>query len=299
MRKTFIIDLLRWIHSNLDRDISISEIVQRSGYSNAQLNRIFKSDVGCTLKEYVTNCRLQRCAIVLKFTSTPVHELASRYHYSNQQAFSRFFKSFYGVTPQEFRQSKHFDFHNLFAWKHRHEFEIAGCQVEFIHFEHLELVGTSAQYELSITGIGSPHTEARAAVEAAFQLSTQRPVDEIYTLCRPVKRGERNVCFDYHVGVEREKLTAHCDLLPLPNVTGDYLKFSFSNPSFRPYEYSAIAYWGFISTNGIKRRDGYDVEHFNFSHSNEAGGYAYTLYIPVLFDNSLIDALLLAREGWI
>jgi hypothetical protein len=79
---------------------------------------------------------------------------------------------------------------------------------------------------------------------------------------------------------------------PLPDIQGDYLKFTFAESNLREYEKNAVAYWSVISANNIKRREGYDVEQFSSVLTDEGVSYYYTLYIPVVFDDNLLNTLL-------
>lgn len=296
MHQAFLADLLRWLENNIDYDISVHDIVQRSGYSAAQLHRIFKSNVGCSLNDYLRNKRLQRCAYALKYTTIKISELSRRYHYANQQSFTRFFKEFYGVTPMEYRRNTELEFKQLFAWKHRNEVDMAGCSVDYVSMKHCKLFGISASYELATTEIGRSHIISRSAAENEFQQRTQRPVSEIFTLCRPVRRSTPMISYDYHIGTRADLIDTVDNLIPLPELDGDYLKFNFSNNQLSPFEMGALAYWGILSPNNLKRRDGFDMEHFDFSANPDILSYVYTLYIPVIFDDNLVEMLLKLRE---
>lgn len=291
LQESFISELLRWIDDNIERDIAISQIVERSGYSSAHLHRLFKANVGCSLNEYVMRKRLYKCALVLKFTATPISELSSRYHYANTQTFSRFFKLFFGVSPAEFRQNTTLGIHQRFTWKHHKKLKISNCKIEFVHIGKLKLYGISEHYERSIENLGKPHINERSVAEIHFQHCIQRPTSELYTLCRPVRRNSQGIIFEYNIGILFNEIPLGVELTPLPFIAGDYLAFTFQATDYAPYEMASMAYWEFMSKYNIKRRDGYDIEKYDYVKS------IITIYIPVLFDDSLLDALLVLQEA--
>ncbi|HEY1847463.1 MAG TPA: AraC family transcriptional regulator [Buttiauxella sp.] len=296
MHQLFTLDILRWIDDNIGQNIGVSDIVKRSGYSNAQLHRIFKSQVGCSINEYVMNKRMQKCAYALKYTNISIKALSERYHYANPQAFSRYFRSFYGVTPVDYRQNADLEFQQLFSWKHKNALELSDCQVDFIHLDDHKFIGLSGNYSFPYEQAGHSHIPHRAALENEFQIETQRPAPQLVTLCKPVKKNSSMINFEYHIGYPNDFAPIPASFSPLPSVSGDYLKFHFHTNVLHPFEMSSIAYWGFISINNIKRRDGYDIEYYNFGSTPLDIPYEFTLYIPVIFDTELIDLLLKLRS---
>lgn len=296
MHQSFMLTILRWIDDNLDQDISVGDIVARSGYSNAQLHRIFKEQLGCSIGEYMAKKRMYKCAIALKYTNASIKQLSERYHYANPQAFSRYFKSLFCMSPSDYRQNTGMEFRDLFSWKHPHELIASGCQIDYIHLDMLELHGVSDSYFYPPEQAGQSHAPHRAALEHTFQLQVPRPVPEIYTLCKPVSKDSERVNFEYHVGLPTSMIPSGSLLSPLPSVNGDYLKFLFKPSTLLPFEMSSIVYWGFFSTNNIKRRDGYDIESFKFPSLSSGNNYEYSIYIPVVFDDKLIKLLLQLRS---
>ncbi|MBE4913769.1 helix-turn-helix transcriptional regulator [Enterobacter cloacae complex sp. P6RS] len=295
LENQFITQILRWIDANIDKDISIKDIINRSGYSSAQLYRLFTNNVGCTLSDYVHNKRMYRCASSLKFSNLPISTLSARCYYANPQAFTRAFKNFFGMSPKEYRDNAVIDFHQLFSWKHKGEMALSGCLIDYVNIGQLKLAGVEGIYQLSFDGVGEPHYAQRGVIESNFQALTQRPIDKIYTLCRPHNDNSTQLSFLYRVCIAQSDSDSPTKLHSFEPVSGDYLKFHFENTFLSPYEYNSIAYWGFISPNRIKRRNGYDIELFDYVNHSSTSGYSYTLFIPVFFDNELINALLALR----
>lgn len=296
LQNDFIRQILHWVDDNLDKDITVHDIVQRSGYSPAQLNRLFKKEMGCTLNDYVLSKRMYKCALALKFSTVPISALSKQYHYANPQAFTRAFKAAFNLSPSDYRDNPNFDFEQLFAWKHQGEVALSGCRIEFEHIHKRDLYGIKGSYQLLTQDVSKNHTHGRMKVESEFQFATQRPVEKIYTLCKPLRKEASTIYIEFHIGMQDAQEHDMSRLEPLPSVAGDYLKFIFSDNTLKPFDCASIAYKGFITPNQIKRRDGYDIELFDYSSFQTKFGCTYTVYVPVIFDAKLIDALLKVRE---
>ncbi|NLO48860.1 MAG: helix-turn-helix transcriptional regulator [Clostridiales bacterium] len=62
--------------------------------------------VGITLTEYIRRRKLSCAALDLKNTNLNVIDIAMKYGYNSQDAFSVAFKRLYGILPAQARQSK-------------------------------------------------------------------------------------------------------------------------------------------------------------------------------------------------
>ena len=74
-------------------------------YSSRQLSRIFEMVTGATLGEYLRWSRLSRSMYEIKYTDAQILDIALKFQYESQEAFTRMFKSTFGVTPGECRKS--------------------------------------------------------------------------------------------------------------------------------------------------------------------------------------------------
>lgn len=86
--------------------MSLAELAEIANFSPFHFQRIFKSIVGETPKQYIKRLRLEGAAhhIYLK-PSLTLLEVAIRYGFTSLEAFSRAFKNYYGVSPNAFRRS--------------------------------------------------------------------------------------------------------------------------------------------------------------------------------------------------
>ncbi|WP_055669683.1 AraC family transcriptional regulator [Desnuesiella massiliensis] len=60
--KKNIMDVIDYINRNIEKDITIEEISNVSGYSPSHFYKLFTSITGFTVKEYIRNKRLYEAA---------------------------------------------------------------------------------------------------------------------------------------------------------------------------------------------------------------------------------------------
>ena len=83
----------------------INDIIGFSSYSHSQFIKIFKTYVGKTIIEYVTDLRIAHAAKLLSSTDLKVITIASKVGYDNQSFFAQKFKDRYNVSPVEYRRA--------------------------------------------------------------------------------------------------------------------------------------------------------------------------------------------------
>ena len=98
-----IMQVVDFIESNLDGQLSLDEIAKEAGYSKFHLNRMFFQCVGCTIYKYIQMRRLTVAAEQLVLTNKPIVEIANEANYSSQQSFTFAFHQLYGYPPQAYR----------------------------------------------------------------------------------------------------------------------------------------------------------------------------------------------------
>jgi AraC family transcriptional regulator len=81
-------------------------LAEKAHFSPFHFQRIFKSVVGETPKQYIKRLKLEAAAqnIFLK-PETSILEIAFNYGFTSLEAFSRAFKNYYTVSPDSFRNS--------------------------------------------------------------------------------------------------------------------------------------------------------------------------------------------------
>lgn len=83
---------------------SISGMADELHLSTSRLQTLYKQLFGISCMDDVINRRLHRAKDQLKFTTTPIREIAENCGYNNVEHFCRQFKQYNGCTPGQFRK---------------------------------------------------------------------------------------------------------------------------------------------------------------------------------------------------
>lgn len=97
---------IEYIEDNLDNKIELKELADKAFLSKYHFHRVFHSVVGEPVAEYIRKRRLKEAASELITTDNKIVDIALKYQFGSQEAFTKAFKRIYGVPPREFRTSK-------------------------------------------------------------------------------------------------------------------------------------------------------------------------------------------------
>jgi AraC-like DNA-binding protein/predicted transcriptional regulator YdeE len=96
-----IIDL---VERNLRRELTLQDVSRRLGYSPWYCTRQFSRVVGMSLRSYLRLRRLSEAAAALRDGDSGILEVAVEFGFSSQEAFTRAFRSAWGVAPGAWRR---------------------------------------------------------------------------------------------------------------------------------------------------------------------------------------------------
>lgn len=97
---------LEYIENNLDKKIELKDLADRVFLSKYHFHRIFHAVVGKPVAEYIRKRRLLKSADKLLNTNNKIVNIAFKYQFNSQEAFTKAFKRLYGMPPREFRKSR-------------------------------------------------------------------------------------------------------------------------------------------------------------------------------------------------
>ncbi|ARC83416.1 helix-turn-helix domain protein [Clostridium argentinense CDC 2741] len=97
--------ILDFVERNLTEDFSLSELARQCNFSPYYCSVIFHRYFGETMKSYMQKRRLVCAASELKNTNNRIIDIAIKYGYSSQEAFSRAFSTMIGMSPKRFREN--------------------------------------------------------------------------------------------------------------------------------------------------------------------------------------------------
>ncbi|MEB6412264.1 helix-turn-helix domain-containing protein [Enterobacter vonholyi] len=113
--KDIVSDIVRWIEENKFRTLKIYEIVDKSGFSRAHINRLFKERTHMSLGTYSRMRRLSASAVALRITNEPVKTISHSFGFDSTTSFIIAFKKQFDVTPGMFRIRKFWPFEKMTA----------------------------------------------------------------------------------------------------------------------------------------------------------------------------------------
>lgn len=101
-----VLKALRYIMANIDKRISVTDILDHVPMSRRLLEQRFKQMTGVTIYNYITVHRIERFAQLLLSSNDSVSDIAARMDEFDTKSISRRFKAIKGCTPMEYRKKK-------------------------------------------------------------------------------------------------------------------------------------------------------------------------------------------------
>ena len=77
---------------------------QKVCISKNYLNTLFKSKVGKTIIQYITDYKIDRAKLLLQNSQETIESIANQLGYYDQYHFSKAFKKTTGIAPTQFRK---------------------------------------------------------------------------------------------------------------------------------------------------------------------------------------------------
>lgn len=97
---------IEYIEQHLDEEIINAEIAKAAGYSFYHLTRIFTAVIGEPIGSYIQKRRLSNSCKQLLYTHKRIIDIAMESGFGSSEAFSRAFKSAYGISPALYRKNQ-------------------------------------------------------------------------------------------------------------------------------------------------------------------------------------------------
>ena len=95
---------LKYIHTNINQDISIKTLADISCVTADHYIRIFKKEMGLTPIKYINAKKIENAQLLLVTTNYSIREIAGELAFDNISYFNKLFKQHIGKTPQEYRK---------------------------------------------------------------------------------------------------------------------------------------------------------------------------------------------------
>lgn len=95
-----------YIVSNYSSEISIPELAKMEHLSTSRYNYLFKLITGVSPKKYILQLRMSLAAELIRSTDLPIKQVGIMCGYADAYFFSKTFKSFFGVSPRDYKKGK-------------------------------------------------------------------------------------------------------------------------------------------------------------------------------------------------
>jgi two-component system response regulator YesN len=96
-----------YIEQHMDGDASLQAIACHVGLHPAYLSKVYKMETGTGISDYVMKVKMEKAVELLRSKNEKIYNIASQLGYHTPHYFIKVFKKYYGVTPQEFKQSQY------------------------------------------------------------------------------------------------------------------------------------------------------------------------------------------------
>ena len=95
---------IEYIEENLEEEINYEKVAKQIGMSSYYFHRIFSAVIGMSPAEYIRNRRLTCAAEDLSRNDYNILEVAVKYKFESNEAFTRAFTKFHGILPKLAKQ---------------------------------------------------------------------------------------------------------------------------------------------------------------------------------------------------
>lgn len=92
------------IKQEFDQDLSLDYLAQQVHFTPSYLSYVFKKETGDNLVKYITDYRMSIARQLLEDGNKKILQVAKLCGYENQSYFNRLFKTYYGVTPKQYKE---------------------------------------------------------------------------------------------------------------------------------------------------------------------------------------------------
>jgi AraC family transcriptional regulator len=98
--------ITKYIDEHLNENLDLKKLSKMSNFSDYHFHRIFKEHYHETLAAYISRNRVERAAYLLRYTNSPIKDIAYNVGFEFPSSLSKSFKELYNVSPSGYRQNK-------------------------------------------------------------------------------------------------------------------------------------------------------------------------------------------------
>ncbi|WP_342757767.1 response regulator transcription factor [Kineothrix sedimenti] len=103
-QKSQIDSIRQYIRSNMEMDIKRTDIAELVHLNPNYVSRLFKSETGMSLKEYIMSEKMELAKDLVRSTNLPISVITMKVGYNNFSYFAQVYKKMNGLSPLEDRE---------------------------------------------------------------------------------------------------------------------------------------------------------------------------------------------------
>lgn len=276
-----------YIEKNLQDELNMTVVSSKSYFSPFHFQRLFQAITGFSVQQYIRNRRLSLAATLLKETKKNILEISISLQYGSQEAFTRAFVNYFGITPAKYRkEEKSLNQQckmNFLDYKNNVKGEIRINRPEIIKLNKIHIIGF--EYKTNI------NNETYFMDIPNFYMDFGR--NEYY--CQIPKKVAPNISYgistnfqdDGHFSFIIGEKVEECDpelengFVNIEIPAGKYAKFNINGPSDLVQNTRRYIYGTWLPNSNYERTDGLDFEVTDVLHSTFPNEMKMKLYIPI------------------
>ncbi len=272
IREDIIKSLVLWIEQNLESDLSLDIVAQRSGYSKWHLQRLFKIHTGMILGKYIRSRRLSCAARALRITNSSILDISLKFRFDSQQTFCRAFKSQFMITPSGYRKKIGWDTAGFcFPLRPEHDIHI---QSDLVVLPDLKLIGSDHYYQKNTAGQPTKTTPFRRRFWHQFLSHVDTIPCDLYAMHAPFVSSVDDINYIYTTAIDEALLSEQpprsAALSGRILKGGHYLRIKISPETLTENTngYNDIihsVYEKILPEFNLLRRKGADIEHYKLT----------------------------------
>lgn len=96
--------ICEYIGAHIREKLSISQLAKQAGYTEYYFSHKFKSEVGCSVADYIKHEKIGQAKLLLSGTKMSIQEISDELSFGSRSYFSSSFQKETGLSPSEYRE---------------------------------------------------------------------------------------------------------------------------------------------------------------------------------------------------
>lgn len=97
---------MTYIRNNVNNIVTVADVAEQINRSETYIIRKFKNELGITVVDYITNCKIEVAKRLLAYSNKSLADISFYLCFSSQSYFQNVFKKRTGMTPSQYRKQK-------------------------------------------------------------------------------------------------------------------------------------------------------------------------------------------------